>query len=134
MLPNCDNSGAGQMALWPICTTLNHASSTCTWHVGFLCHAALIAAKSVAQMEEEVTAKDGRAVKRYVVKTLKPGTGTLSQLEYDTAVIDLVNYMTYMAEPARLERRQIGFYALMLLGLLFVLVYALKKSYWKDVH
>ena len=96
--------------------------------------AALIAAKSVAQMEEVTTHKDGKAGKHYVVKTLKPGTGTLSPLEYDKTVVDLVNYMNYMAEPARLERRQIGFYALMLLGLLFVLVFALKKSYWKDVH
>jgi ubiquinol-cytochrome c reductase cytochrome c1 subunit len=96
--------------------------------------AALIAAKSIAQMEEIVGTKDGRAVKRYVVKTLQAGTGTLSQLEYDTAVTDLVNYMAYMAEPARLARRQIGFYVLMVLGLLFVLVFALKKSYWKDVH
>jgi ubiquinol-cytochrome c reductase cytochrome c1 subunit len=85
-------------------------------------------------MEEVTTHKDGKSAKRYVVKTLKPGTGTLSQLEYDKAVVDLVNYMNYMAEPARLDRRQIGFYALMLLGLLFVLVFALKQSYWKDVH
>ena len=68
------------------------------------------------------------------MKSLKSGAGTLSPLEYDKTVVDLVNYMNYMAEPARLERRQIGFYALMLLGLLFVLVFALKKSYWKDVH
>ena len=96
--------------------------------------AALTAAKSVAQMEEVTTLKDGRAVTRYVVKTLQPGTGTLSHPEYDRTVADLVNYMNYMAEPARLERRKIGFYALMLLGLLFLLVFALKKSYWKDIH
>ena len=96
--------------------------------------AALIAAKSVARMEDVTTHRDGKAVKRYVVKTLQPGTGTLSPIEYDKTVADLVNYMNYMAEPARLERRSIGFYALMLLGLLFILVFALKKSYWKDVH
>ena len=96
--------------------------------------AALIAAKSVAQMEEVATHADGKTGKHYVVKSLKSGAGTLSPLEYDKTVVDLVNYMNYMAEPARLERRQIGFYALMLLGLLFVLVFALKKSYWKDVH
>ena len=95
---------------------------------------ALIAAKSVVQMEEVTTNKDGRSVQRYVVKTLQPGAGTLSQRDYDRIVVDLVNYMNYMAEPARLERRQIGFYALILLGLLFILVFALKKSYWKDVH
>jgi ubiquinol-cytochrome c reductase cytochrome c1 subunit len=62
------------------------------------------------------------------------GTGTMSSLEYDKSVADLANYMNYMAEPARLERRTIGFYVLMVLGLLLLLVYALKKSYWKEVH
>ena len=96
--------------------------------------AALIAAKSVAEMEEVTVSHDGKSAKRYIVKTLRPGSGTQSQLDYEKTVVDLVNYMTYMAEPARLERRQIGFYALMVLGLLFILVFALKKSYWKDVH
>ena len=96
--------------------------------------AALIAAKGVVQLEESREVKDGKTVDRFVLKTLTPGSGTLSQLEYDKTVTDLVNYMNYMAEPARLERRQVGFYALMLLGLLFILVFALKKSYWKDVH
>ena len=96
--------------------------------------ATLIAAKSVAEMEEVTVTREGKSVKRYVVKSLRPGTGTQSQLDYDKTVVDLVNYMSYMAEPARLERRQVGFYALMVLGLLFILVFALKKSYWKDVH
>ncbi len=69
-----------------------------------------------------------------MLKTLTPGTGTQSQVDYDKTVVDLVNYMSYMAEPARLERRQVGFYVLLLLGVLFILVFALKKSYWKDVH
>ena len=97
-------------------------------------HAALIAAKGVAQLEELREMKDGTQTTRYVLKTLTPGAGTLSQVDYDRMVVDLVNYMNYMAEPARLERRQIGVYVLILLALLFVLVYALKQSYWKDVH
>ena len=96
--------------------------------------AALIATKGVAQLEETREVKDGKTVDRFVLKTLTPGAGTLSQLEYDKTVNDLVNYMNYMAEPARLERRQIGIYALLLLGVLFILVFALKKSYWKDIH
>lgn len=96
--------------------------------------AALIATRGVAELEETREVKDGKTLDRYVLKTLTPGTGTLSQVEYDKTVTDLVNYMDYMAEPARLQRRQIGFYALMLLGVLFILVFALKKSYWKDVH
>lgn len=96
--------------------------------------AALIASKGVAQLEESHEMKDGKMAERFVLKTLTAGGGAMSQREYDRTVTDLVNYMNYMAEPARLERRQIGFYALLLLGLLFILVFALKKSYWKDVH
>jgi ubiquinol-cytochrome c reductase cytochrome c1 subunit len=96
--------------------------------------AALIASKGVAQLEESREMKDGKMAEHFVLKTLTAGGGAMSQLEYDRTVTDLVNYMNYMAEPARLERRQIGIYALMLLGVLFILVFALKKSYWKDVH
>ena len=42
--------------------------------------------------------------------------------------------MTYMAEPARHDRVRIGLYALILLSMLIVLAYALKKEFWKDVH
>ncbi len=97
--------------------------------------AALIAAKSVAHLEETLGKdKNGKEVKRYLLKTLQPGTGTLPPIEYDKHVADLVNYMAYMAEPARLERRQIGIYVLLFLGILFVFAFLLKKEYWKDVH
>lgn len=96
--------------------------------------AALIAAKSMTRLDEEVSVKDGKETRRYVLKTLQPGTGTLSQTEYDRLVVDLVNYMTFMAEPMRLERRQIGIYVLLFLGILFIFAFLLKKEYWKDVH
>ena len=98
--------------------------------------AALLQAKSVARVDEiSVKDKDGKEVKRWVMKTIQPGTaGTLTPLEYDKLVADLVNYMTYMAEPARLERTQIGIYVLLLLGILFVFALLLKKEYWKDIH
>jgi|KBSSwiStaDraftv2_1062776.scaffolds.fasta_scaffold71698_3 ubiquinol-cytochrome c reductase cytochrome c1 subunit len=94
--------------------------------------AALIATRGVALLEETHETKDGKAA--FVLKTLTPVTGTQSAVDYEKTVTDLVNYMQYMAEPSRLERRQIGFYVLMLLGVLFVLVFALKKSYWKNIH
>ena len=98
--------------------------------------AALLQAKSVARVDEiSVKDKDGKEVKRWVMKTIEPGSaGTLTPLEYDKLVADLVNYMTYMAEPARLERTQIGIYVLLLLGVLFVFAYLLKQEYWKDIH
>jgi len=60
--------------------------------------------------------------------------GTMSQVEYDRMVADLVNYMTYMSEPVRNTRTSVGMIVLLVLSLLFVLVYLLKKEFWKDVH
>ncbi len=98
--------------------------------------AALLQVKSVARVDEtSVKGKDGKEEKRWLLKTIQPGSaGTLTPLEYDRLVADLVNYMTYMAEPARLERTQIGIYVLLLLGILFVFAYLLKQEYWKDIH
>jgi len=71
----------------------------------------------------------------WVLKTLKQATpGMLSALEYDRTVADLVNYMAFMAEPARAQREKIGVFVLLYLGLLFVLAWLLKKEYWRDVH
>ena len=59
--------------------------------------------------------------------------GTLSQVEYDLAVRDLVNFLAYAGEPAATERKSIGIVVLFLLGILFIFTYLLKKEYWKDV-
>jgi len=62
------------------------------------------------------------------------GKGRLTPVEYDRLVADLVNYMNYMAEPAATTRMTVGIYVLIFLGLFWVLAYALKKEFWKDVH
>ena len=59
--------------------------------------------------------------------------GALSEVEYDMAVRDLVNFLVYVAEPAASDRRAIGIVVLFFLGLLFIVTYLLKKEYWKDV-
>jgi ubiquinol-cytochrome c reductase cytochrome c1 subunit len=60
--------------------------------------------------------------------------GQLSPKEYDKAVLDLVNYLVYIGEPAQLHRKQLGFWVLAFLAVFFVVAYLLKKEYWKDVH
>ncbi|MBN8778033.1 MULTISPECIES: cytochrome c1 [unclassified Thiobacillus] len=62
----------------------------------------------------------------------KPGSVTLA--EYDAMVGDLVNYLTWMGEPAQLERKQLGLFVLAFLAFFFVVAYYLKKEFWKDVH
>lgn len=60
--------------------------------------------------------------------------GSLSPGEFDAVVLDLTNFLTYVGEPMRLERQRLGIYVLLFLGLFFIVAYALKKEYWKDVH
>lgn len=60
--------------------------------------------------------------------------GKLSPAEYDKAISDLVGYMVWMGEPQQQFRKTLGFFVLAFLGLLFVVAYALKKEYWKDIH
>ena len=61
--------------------------------------------------------------------------GSVVTTEYDEYARDLTNFMSYMAEPAQVQRKQIGYVVLMfLLAVLLPLAYFLKKEYWKDVH
>ncbi len=59
--------------------------------------------------------------------------GSLTPVEYDMAVRDLVNFLVYIGEPAAVKRKSIGIVVLFVLGILFILTYLLKKEYWKDV-
>lgn len=61
-------------------------------------------------------------------------SGSVPEEEYDQMVRDLTNFLTYAGEPVKLERRRLGVYVLLFLGVLFVLAYLLKKEYWKDIH
>jgi ubiquinol-cytochrome c reductase cytochrome c1 subunit len=60
--------------------------------------------------------------------------GSLSPVEYDAAVRDLVNFLAYVGEPAAGKRKTIGIVVLFVLGVVFIFAYLLKKEYWKDVE
>ncbi|MDP1935982.1 MAG: cytochrome c1 [Hylemonella sp.] len=66
------------------------------------------------------------------LELVKPGSMTLA--EYDALVGDLVNYLTWMGEPAQLQRKQLGLIVLAFLAVFFVVAYYLKKEFWKDIH
>ncbi len=67
----------------------------------------------------------------HALELAKPGK--LSPSEYNAYVGDLVNYMAYMAEPAKAQRQRIGLWVLLFLGVLLVLMKKLKAAYWKDI-
>ncbi|MDH2916411.1 MAG: cytochrome c1 [Gallionella sp.] len=82
------------------------------------------------EQEMEVEKHEGHDVKKLIMKT----PGSMQSAEYDAAVGDLTNYMVFMSEPSKLVRQQIGWIVLAFLSILLVLVYALKKEIWKDIH
>ena len=61
-------------------------------------------------------------------------TGSLSPEEFDVAVFDLVNFLTYVAEPMAEERKHIGKLVILFLLLLLVFVVLLNREYWKGIH
>lgn len=60
--------------------------------------------------------------------------GKLSAKDYDKQIADLVGFIAWMGEPTADLRKKLGYGVLAFLAVLFVLAYALKKEYWKDVH
>tara|TARA_B110000483_G_scaffold42387_1_gene52733 strand:- start:2047 stop:4080 length:2034 start_codon:yes stop_codon:yes gene_type:complete len=60
--------------------------------------------------------------------------GSLSPEKYDVAVFDLVNFLTYVAEPMAEQRKHIGKMVLLFLLLLMVPVMLLNREYWKGIH
>jgi ubiquinol-cytochrome c reductase cytochrome c1 subunit len=59
--------------------------------------------------------------------------GELSQKEYEQEITDLVNFLTYVSEPAQLERYSIGLWVMLFLVFFVFITYLLKIEYWRDI-
>jgi ubiquinol-cytochrome c reductase cytochrome c1 subunit len=69
-----------------------------------------------------------------VFERFEPVTaGSLDAEDYDAFVRDTVNFLAYIAEPIRSDRRKIGVWVLMYLIVFLVIAVMLKKQIWKDV-
>ena len=75
---------------------------------------------------------DGTKTKEVSLELVEPGL--LTPTEFDRAVRDLVNYLDYMGEPAKHERRELGTKVILFLLMFLVLAYLLKREFWKDIH
>ena len=77
--------------------------------------------------------EEGKTTERFAgFEQITPGT--LTDLQYDEAVGDLVAYLQWMGEPAQADRVRIGVGVLIFLGLLVLLTWRLNASYWRNVH
>ncbi|MEO7400551.1 MAG: cytochrome c1 [Polaromonas sp.] len=59
--------------------------------------------------------------------------GTMTPLQYDQAVGDLVGYMQWMGEPAQNSRVRIGVWVLLFLLCLSFVTWRLNAAFWKDI-
>ena len=59
--------------------------------------------------------------------------GTMDAETYGDFVRDTVNFLAFIAEPVRAERRRLGVWVLMFLVIFWAFALMLKKQIWKDV-
>lgn len=60
--------------------------------------------------------------------------GTMDAAEFDSAMYDLTNFLSYMADPVKVERERLGIFVLIFVAIFFVFAWLLNREYWKDVH
>ena len=54
--------------------------------------------------------------------------------QYKKDVTDLVNFLEYIGEPAKLQRLALGWKVIAFLFIFLIFAILLKKEYWKDIH
>lgn len=59
--------------------------------------------------------------------------GSIPPAQFDAMAADITNFLAYAAEPYYAEQHRIGRWVLVFLCVFFVLMYLLKREYWKDV-
>jgi len=76
--------------------------------------------------------KDGSVTKNFA-DFEQLSAGSMDAEDYDDFVRDTVNFLAYIAEPIRSDRRKLGVWVLMFLIFFYILAAQLKKAIWKDV-
>ena len=80
----------------------------------------------------EATVEHGKKVS--VLKGWQQVTpGTMTPLQFDQSMGDLVGYLQWMSEPVQNNRVRIGVWVLLFLLLLTFAAWRLNAAFWKDV-
>lgn len=77
--------------------------------------------------------QDEEACQPVVVDTELVKAGKMSQEEYQAATRDIVNFLSYVAEPAQIKRAQYGPWVILFLVIFTVCAYFMNREYWKDI-
>ena len=85
--------------------------------------------------EHTETDDSGNATTTYHFERFEQATaGLMNEEEYDEFVRDTVNFLAYIAEPIRADRRKLGGWVIAYLLAFLIIATMLKKQIWKDVR
>ena len=76
---------------------------------------------------------NGHEIEAFTGRWEQVTPGTMSLVEYDNAMADLVAFLQWMGEPVQNERTRIGVWVLLFIGIFTVIAWRLNAAYWKDV-
>jgi ubiquinol-cytochrome c reductase cytochrome c1 subunit len=81
----------------------------------------------------ETVQSHGHEVQSFTGRWEQVSPGTMTPQQYDAAVGDMVNFLTWMSEPAQNKRVKIGVWVMLFLLLFTLIAWRLNAAYWKDV-
>lgn len=91
----------------------------------------------VKSFENEAEAKayaqehgEGYQLKKEIDHLAITHPGKLTPAEFDQVARDLATYLTYIAEPMKLERHRLGFWVILFLVIFTLSAYLTKKAWW----
>lgn len=87
-----------------------------------------------AKFEEKEDPHDASKTEHVFVGFEQLTPGKLQSQAYDDNIADLVAFMSWMSEPAQLERKRLGVIVLLFLSVFTILAWRLNKAYWKSIH
>jgi ubiquinol-cytochrome c reductase cytochrome c1 subunit len=88
--------------------------------------------RTAKYVEEKDPHHEGKTVHRFAGFE-QVTLGTLSQIDYDNNVADLVGFLQWMGEPAQNDRVKLGAFVLIFLAIFTVIAWRLNAAFWKDV-
>lgn len=97
----------------------------------------------VAKFEAySVTNNEGKKlIKKRFIKFIPVNAEGLSAAElkaktakFDSQTRDLVTFLSYVGDPGKIARQNIGFWVILFLLIFTVLSYLMKKEFWRDIH
>lgn len=98
----------------------------------------LASLEGVKEAEYEKVCHEGEdgheACAEHIVGFSEPVGGSMDAIDYESVVRDLSQFLYYVSDPSEIKRHAIGPWVLAFLVIFTIMMYILKKEYWRDVH